>query len=521
MGYPVQQSTTGQPLVFLIVGSSDHITGLTGATPTVTISKNGAAFASPAGAVTEIGNGWYKVAGNATDNATLGPLILNATATSGDPTSDQYPVVAYNPQDAVHLGLTALPNTACTTNASLLTSGTGTDQLSVAAGKVLLQATQTGVTIPTVTTLTGQLTAAQIATGLWQDTTSGDFTVASSIGKSLFTSGAVPGAAGGLFIAGINAATTITSSLTTTFTGGLTGSVGSVTGSVGSVTGAVGSISGVTFPAGFSGLTSAAIATAVWTDTTSSDFTTTSSPGKIIVTQLGGAWSTTSSSVFSVASLANAPTGGSAPTVSQIATAVWQDATAGDFTTANSIGKSLYTSGAAPGAAGGLAIVGSNMGTATSVTGAVGSVTGNVGGSLVGSVGSVFGNVGGGVAGTVGGINGITFPANFASFSLDSSGRVTLVPSQLVMKAGVAFNAFTFFMRQSSDGQSALTGATVTAQRSIAGGALGACANAVSEIGGGYYQINLASTDTNGTIIGLLFTATGGVPLPVVFATQP
>jgi hypothetical protein len=38
-------------------------------------------------------------------------------------------------------------------------------------------------------------TVAAIATGVWQDTTAGDFTVAGSIGKSLFTSGAVPGAA--------------------------------------------------------------------------------------------------------------------------------------------------------------------------------------------------------------------------------------------------------------------------------------------------------------------------------------
>jgi hypothetical protein len=72
-------------------------------------------------------------------------------------------------------------------------------------------------------------------------------------------------------------------------------------------------------------------------------------------------------------------------TAAQIATGVWQDTTAGDFTVASSIGKSLYTTGNAPGAASGLAIVGSNMGTVTSVTGAVGSVTGNVGGS-VGSV---------------------------------------------------------------------------------------------------------------------------------------
>lgn len=44
--------------------------------------------------------------------------------------------------------------------------------------------------------------------------------------------------------------------------------------------------------------------------------------------------------------------------------------------------------------------------TIASVTGAVGSVTGNVGGNVAGSVGSVTGNVGGNVAGSVGSVTG-------------------------------------------------------------------------------------------------------------------
>lgn len=71
-------------------------------------------------------------------------------------------------------------------------------------------------TVDTVTTVTNQLTAAQIATGVWQDTTAGDFTVASSIGKSLFTSGVVPGGSGGLFISGSNSGTTTFGALTVT-----------------------------------------------------------------------------------------------------------------------------------------------------------------------------------------------------------------------------------------------------------------------------------------------------------------
>jgi hypothetical protein len=105
---------------------------------------------------------------------------------------------------------------------------------------VTLAATQTGVTIPTVTNVTNQLTAAAIATGIWQDAVSGDFTTASSIGKALYVN-AVPGAAGGHFIAGSNAATTVN------ITGNLSGTVGSVTGAVGSVTGNVGgSVASVT-----------------------------------------------------------------------------------------------------------------------------------------------------------------------------------------------------------------------------------------------------------------------------------
>lgn len=43
-------------------------------------------------------------------------------------------LTGWDNQDAVHGGMSALPNTACTTNASLITSGSGTDQLTVASG---------------------------------------------------------------------------------------------------------------------------------------------------------------------------------------------------------------------------------------------------------------------------------------------------------------------------------------------------------------------------------------------------
>ena len=65
-----------------------------------------------------------------------------------------------------------------------------------------------------------------------------DTEVAAIKTKTDYLPGATAGSAGGVFIAGSNAATTVD------FTGNLSGSVGSVTGAVGSVTGAVGSVTG-------------------------------------------------------------------------------------------------------------------------------------------------------------------------------------------------------------------------------------------------------------------------------------
>jgi hypothetical protein len=81
----IKQSTAYNASFFLVT-TQDSITGLTGATVTVTISKNGAAFASPGGTVTEIGNGWYYLALNTTDTNTQGDLLIHATATNADPT---------------------------------------------------------------------------------------------------------------------------------------------------------------------------------------------------------------------------------------------------------------------------------------------------------------------------------------------------------------------------------------------------------------------------------------------------
>lgn len=213
------------------------------------------------------------------------------------------------------------------------TAGDFTTALSV--GKSVMNGVALGTGL-TVNTVTNQLTAAAIATGVWQDATAGDFTTASSIGKALYIANVAPGAAGGHFIAGTNAATTITTGLTTTFTGSLTGSVASVTGAVGSVTGLTASNLDAT------------ISSRMATYTQPTGFLAATFPAGTVANTTN----ITAGTITTATNLTNAPT-------------------AGDFT----------------------AVMKTSIGTAVAAS-AVASVTGNVGGNVAGTVGSVVGAVG-------------------------------------------------------------------------------------------------------------------------------
>lgn len=108
----------------------------------------------------------------------------------------------------------------------------------------------------------------------------------------------------------------------------------------------------------------AVLADAIWNAATAS-YGAAGSYGLLIETDLDA----TISSRLASASYTTPPTTGA------IATAVWQDSTAGDFTVASSIGKALYINNVAPGGSGGHLISGSNSGTTT--LGAL-TVTGNL-----------------------------------------------------------------------------------------------------------------------------------------------
>jgi hypothetical protein len=102
-----KQGSTTYPYKFFMASSTDHITGVTGLSPTVTVQKSGI-FGAASGAVTELGNGWYQLAGHATDRDTLGELVIHAEGTGADPYDGKLLIVPFDPFDADGLGLARL-----------------------------------------------------------------------------------------------------------------------------------------------------------------------------------------------------------------------------------------------------------------------------------------------------------------------------------------------------------------------------------------------------------------------------
>ncbi len=156
---------------------------------------------------------------------------------------------------------------------------------------------------------------------------------------------------------------------------------------------------------------------------------------------------------------------------------------------------------------------------ATFVDQVVADLPGNTVASVTGAVGSVTAGV------TVTTNNDKTgysltqsFPTNFSSLAIDSGGNVKI---QSNIKKDTALNTFQFVMLSATDHVSPMTGLTVTGQRSIDGGAFGACSNTVSELSNGVYTLNLSASDLNGNCIVFMFTATGADTRFIELVTTP
>ena len=89
------------------------------------------------------------------------------------------------------------------------------------------------------------------------------------------------------------------------------------------------------------------------------------------------------------------------------------------------------------------------------------------------------------------------------------------------IRKNVALANFQFLMTDSTN-HNPLTGATVSATRSIDGGAFGAGTIAnVTEIANGWYRLDFGAGDLNGTNIAIRCVATGADDLDFTIHTDP
>ena len=85
----------------------------------------------------------------------------------------------------------------------------------------------------------------------------------------------------------------------------------------------------------------------------------------------------------------------------------------------------------------------------------------------------------------------------------------------------VALSNFCFLMVDATDFATPETGLTITSQISKDGAAFGATSNSATEIGSGWYKINLTQTEMNADTVLLRFTSAGAAARNVQILTQP
>ena len=107
------------------------------------------------------------------------------------------------------------------------------------------------------------------------------------------------------------------------------------------------------------------------------------------------------------------------------------------------------------------------------------------------------------------GLTALPNAAAAASGGLPTVDSANSVKIQTASKKNQALAKFEFMMTDSTNHAPA-TGKTVTATRSIDGGAFAAgTISAVTEVSAGVYYVDLAAGDTNGNVVTYRFTASG------------
>jgi hypothetical protein len=109
--------------------------------------------------------------------------------------------------------------------------------------------------------------------------------------------------------------------------------------------------------------------------------------------------------------------------------------------------------------------------------------------------------------------------ANQTTLIADTTQIKADLPARITKNTALA--NFMFKMVDATDHVTAETGITITATRSLDGAAFASCANSASEVGNGWYKIDLAAGDLNGNVVVLKFTGTGCDTTEVEIITQP
>lgn len=120
------------------------------------------------------------------------------------------------------------------------------------------------------------------------------------------------------------------------------------------------------------------------------------------------------------------------------------------------------------------------------------------------------------------GVNLVNVAGSAVSTSTAQIGTnvVSVAAAASNIKKNTGLAKFEFLMTDATT-HAPKTGVTVTATRSIDGGAFAGCANAVTELANGIYYIDLAAADLNGNVITLRFTGTSSDDRLITLVTQP
>jgi hypothetical protein len=486
----LKQSTARDKMVFM-TDSADHVTGKTGLTLTITASKNGGAFASISPTVTERGNGWYSLALTASHTDTAGDLALHVTSTGADPSDLVWQVVSLLPGDAV-----------------AIQTGTGSGQLNISSGVVESNLKQIDGLATNGYNATLKLKQFDI-----QNSSGTAMRCASTGGSGLGMSisgdgtssglqclGGLSGGDGVVFAAGSGSASGIRAYSSATGTGNAAVFESRNAGDAVVIRNVAGSGDGTGKGVLISG------------GTTSGDgvvINTTSGKGLDINGSGGNAdieANITGNLIGDVTgSVAEATTvGTSGITATSLDTTALTAIRNRFFLLVDTLNSPTVTSTTAT-------LNGTNAANDDAYNGCI-LVHENAAGELIQTR-------------TIVGYDNSTLvltvdkPWTVNPADTDSIKIIPNWVARVNLKKNAAYANFGFTMYDSTNHLPA-TGLTVTAQRSIDGGAFAACSNSVTEVGSGSYKISLSATDLNGSSVKLKFTATGADQQDILIVTQ-